>query len=55
MAVERSRLGRWLGLGVKWRGRLFAAVVLLAPLGWLFPRPFVVGIVVPFMRALGAL
>jgi hypothetical protein len=55
VAAERSRLGARLGLGAAWRGRAFAIVVLGAPLGWLFPRPFVVGIVVPFMRALGAL
>jgi hypothetical protein len=55
MAVERSAFGRELGLGSGSRGRLFAIVVLLAPAGLLFHRPFVIGIIVPFMRALGAI
>ena len=55
MVIERSEFGRRLGLGDGWPGRLFAISVLLAPLGLLFHRPFVVGIIVPFMRALGAI
>ena len=55
MVIERSRFSRRLGLGSGWAGRLFAAVVLIAPAGLLFHRPFVVGIIVPFMRALGAI
>ena len=35
------------------RGRLFTAVVVLAPAPLLFHRPFVVGVVVPFLHALG--
>jgi len=53
--IERSPLGHQLGLGSGWSGRLFAAVVLVAPVGLLFHRPFVVGVIVPFMRALGAI
>ena len=55
MVAERSAFGRRIGLGGGWSGRLFAAAALLAPAGLLFHRPFVVGIIVPFMRALGAL
>jgi hypothetical protein len=55
MLIERSAFGRAIGLGAGWRGRVFAAVVLLAPVTLLFHRPFVVGIIVPFMRFLGAL
>lgn len=55
MLIERSAVGRRLGLGSRWPGRCFAVAVLLAPAGLLFHRPFVVGIIVPFMRALGAL
>jgi hypothetical protein len=55
MMIERSAFGRQVGLGSGWPGRLFAVVVLLAPSGLLFHRPFVVEVVVPFMRALGAL
>jgi membrane bound O-acyltransferase family protein len=54
MVIERSGFGRRIGLGSGWSGRLFAITVLLAPAGLLFHRPFVVGIVVPFMRVLGA-
>jgi hypothetical protein len=55
MVIERSEFGRQIGLGRGLRGRLFTMVVLIAPVGFLFHRPFVVGIVVPFMRALGAI
>lgn len=55
MMLERSAFGRQMGLGSGWSGRLFAAVVLVAPAGLLFHRPFVVGIIVPFMRVLGAI
>src|SRR5262249_15077562 len=54
MAIERSPFGRQIGLGVGWSGRLFAAAVLVAPAGLLFHRPFVLGVIVPFMRVLGA-
>ena len=55
MIAERSRAGRRIGLGDGPRGRLFAMVMLLAPVGLLFHRPFVIGIIVPWMRAVGAL
>jgi hypothetical protein len=52
---ERSALGRHLGLGRSWRGRACTMAVLIAPLPLLFHVPFVTRVVVPFMRALGAL
>jgi hypothetical protein len=52
--VERSRFGRRIGLGSGWPGRAFAMVVLAAPVFLLFHRPFVTGVIVPFMRAIGA-
>ena len=55
MVIERSAFGRRRGLGSGWPGRLFTLAVLIAPVGLLFHRPFVVGIIVPFMRALGAI
>jgi len=55
MVGERSTFGRHLGLGSGWQGRLFTTLVLLAPAGLLFHRPFVTGIIVPFMRVLGAI
>ena len=55
MLIERSAFGRRNGLGSGWPGRLFVLAALIVPEGLLFHRPFVVGIIVPFMRALGAL
>jgi hypothetical protein len=52
--AERSRVGRFLGLGRGWRGWLFASFVLLAPVRLLFHETFVLRVVVPFMEALGA-
>jgi hypothetical protein len=34
---------------------MFTMAVLVAPVSWLFHPPFVENIVVPFMRALGAI
>lgn len=55
MVIERSPFGHRIGLGHGWSGRLFTAAVLVAPVGLLFHRPFVLGVIVPFMRALGAI
>ena len=52
--AERSRPGRWLGLGRGWRGWLFVAASLLLPVRLLFHDRFVTVIVIPFMKALGA-
>lgn len=54
LSVERTRAGRRLGLGAGWRGWAFTMFVLLLPARLLFHRPFVVGIIVPFMHAIGA-
>jgi hypothetical protein len=55
MVIERSQFGRQFRLDSGWSGRLFAFGVVLVPVGLLFQRPFVVGIIVPFMRALRAI
>jgi D-alanyl-lipoteichoic acid acyltransferase DltB (MBOAT superfamily) len=55
VAAERTAYGRRIGLGRGARGRACAAVMLLAPLPLLFHRPFVVGVITPFMHAIGAL
>lgn len=55
LAAERSRLGRRLGLGRGWRGRVFAWGALALPLGLLFHRPFVLAVIAPFLHAIGAL
>ena len=52
--VERSRVGRKLGLGAKGRGWIFTMIVLLAPVPLLFHKPFVDSVIIPFMQALGA-
>ena len=54
LSVERTRPARRLGLGRGVRGWLFTMAVLLLPARLLFHRPFVVGVVVPFLRAIGA-
>jgi hypothetical protein len=54
LVVERSTIGRTIGLGRGWRGWLFTAVVLLLPVRWLFHDPFVLRVVMPFMEVLGA-
>lgn len=53
--VERSRVGRHLGLGCGWRGRLFTFMVLAGPAYWLFHPPFVRNVILPMMRAFGAI
>lgn len=55
LLVERSAFGRKVGLGHGVRGWAFTACALLGPAGLLFHRPFVEGIIVPFLRALGAI
>jgi len=55
VTVERSRDGRRIGLGHGLIGRLFVLVTLIGPLGLLFHRPFVVGVITPLMHAIGAI
>ncbi len=52
MQLERSGLGRRIGLGT---GRVFAWCVIAGPAPILFHRPFVERVILPFLRALGAL
>jgi hypothetical protein len=52
--VEKSPLGRRLGLGRGVRGWLFTALALLGPARLLFHDRFITAIVIPFMQALGA-
>jgi alginate O-acetyltransferase complex protein AlgI len=54
LLLERTAIARRLGLGQGWRGWLFTLLVLLAPVAGLFHPPFVLAIVLPFLRALGA-
>ncbi len=55
LLLERSPLGVRLGLPGGPRGRVYALVVAAAPAFWLFHPPFVLRVIVPLMRALGAL
>lgn len=48
--LERSRLGKRWGLSRGWRGRVFAAAVVLMPLGLLFHQPFLQHVVLPTLR-----
>lgn len=53
--LERSRLGKGLGLQRGFSGWLFMAVMTAGPAFWLFHPPFVMRVVLPFMRAVRAL
>jgi hypothetical protein len=55
IVIERTRLSRRIGLGSGWLGRAFTMLVLIAPVFLLFHRPFVIRVIIPFMRAVGAL
>jgi alginate O-acetyltransferase complex protein AlgI len=52
---ERSAFGRRMGVGSGGSGRAFTFLVLVAPLFLLFHPRFVVRVIVPFMRTIGAL
>ncbi|MBN9517435.1 hypothetical protein J0H58_02780 [bacterium] len=54
LLAERSKVGTRLGLGAGWRGRAFAALVVIGPVYGLFHPPFVLGVVVPFLSVIGA-
>jgi alginate O-acetyltransferase complex protein AlgI len=53
--LERSRVGRRMGLGSGPRGRLFVAAVAALPVVALFHPPFVTRVMIPFAQAIGAL
>jgi hypothetical protein len=55
LLVERSELGKRIGLGHGFVGRLFCALVTVALLGALFHRPFVRQVIIPTLTAIGAL
>jgi D-alanyl-lipoteichoic acid acyltransferase DltB (MBOAT superfamily) len=54
LLAERSRFGKSLGLGGGWKGRAFTAGVVAGPACGLFHPPFVLGVVLPFLAAVGA-
>jgi Membrane bound O-acyl transferase family len=55
LAVERSAFGRKLGLRRNLRGWFFMAVLIVGPLFLLFHPPFVLRVIIPFMKAAHAL
>ncbi len=55
VAIERSKSGRRLGLGTGVRGWIFTVAFTAGPAFWLFHPPFVRHIIVPMMKATGAL
>jgi alginate O-acetyltransferase complex protein AlgI len=54
-AAERSRAGRRVGLGRGLRGWLLMAACTAGPAFWLFHPPFVLRVILPFMKAVHAL
>lgn len=54
LLVERSPAGKRLGLRRGARGWLFAMAMTAAPVGFLFPAPFVERVMLPFFQFLGA-
>jgi D-alanyl-lipoteichoic acid acyltransferase DltB (MBOAT superfamily) len=55
VALERSTLGRRLGLQKGLAAWIFLLVVTAAPAFWLFHPPFVLHVILPFMHAVHAL
>lgn len=55
MLFEHTRAAAKLGLRGGLGGRLFAWAVIAGPAYWLFPPPFVLNVIVPFLRAIKAL
>jgi hypothetical protein len=55
LIFEHSALGRGLHLGSGAPGRIFTMAVITGPVCLLFHVPFIAGVIVPFMRATGAL
>jgi len=55
VSLERSSIGRKMGLRNGVCGRLFMATVVLCPAFWLFHPPFVLRVIIPFMKAMRAL
>jgi len=52
---ERSRRGRRLGLNRGARGWMFMFVFTAGPAYWLFHKPFLIEVINPFLKAIGAL
>jgi Membrane bound O-acyl transferase family len=55
LLLERSAIGRALGLRGGFSGRVFAALMTAGPAFWLFHPPFVTRVILPFMEAIRAI
>jgi hypothetical protein len=55
VAAERSPIGKRVGLARGLTGWMFMAIVTAVPAFWLFHPPFVRNVILPFMKAIGAL
>lgn len=55
VTVERSKFGKLLSLREGFRGWLFTVVITAGPAFWLFHPPFVLHVILPFMKAVHAL
>lgn len=55
VTLERSNLGRYLGMQRGISGWLFMFIVTAGPAFWLFHPPFVLRVILPFMHAVHAL
>jgi D-alanyl-lipoteichoic acid acyltransferase DltB (MBOAT superfamily) len=49
---ERTNFARSCGLGRGWRGRLFTIAMTAGPAFWLFPPPFVLNVMIPFLKTI---
>jgi len=55
LLFERGSIGRPLGLGSGWRGRIFALTIAGAPAFWLFHPAFIRNVIIPMLNAIGSL
>ena len=53
--MQRTKLAKRSGLNRGWKGWAFTWAVLILPLPLLFHPPFVLNVIVPFMKAMGGL
>jgi hypothetical protein len=55
LLIERTDFARRHGVGQGWRGWLFTLIVTAAPAFWLFHPRFILNVVIPFLKTLGAI
>jgi hypothetical protein len=55
VSAERSVLGKRLGMQNGVLARIFTFVVTAGPAFWLFHPPFVLRVIIPFMKAINSL